>query len=128
MSVHDGIDDAIRFQDADGMVDRLLQLAMILRHADGERGCIEGFGQDLERWVHPLECLGRRFIGHHAIYLTLKECLDGISSLVVAFHLGTIPLLFQLGGKTIAGSAKLNADYGALQIRLRLHLLSVFGR
>ena len=127
MSVYDGIDDAIRFQDADGMVDRLLQLAMILRHADGERGCIEGFGQDLERWVHPLECLGRRFIGHHAIYLTLKECLDGIGSLVVAFHLGTIPLLFQLGGKTIAGSAKLNADYGALQIRLRLHLLSGFG-
>ena len=94
MSVHNGVDDAIRFQDADGMVDRQLQLSMILANADGERGCIEGFGQDFERWVHPLECLGRRFIGHHTIYLTLKECLDGIGSLVVAFHPGTIPLLF----------------------------------
>ena len=26
----------------------LLQLSMILSHADGERGCIEGFGQDTE--------------------------------------------------------------------------------
>ena len=96
MAVDDGIDDAILFQNADGMIDGLLQLSMILSHADGERGCIEGFGQDTERWVHPLECLGWRLIGHHAVYLTLQECLDGIGSLVVPFYLGTATFLFQL--------------------------------
>ena len=96
MAVDDGIDDAILFQDTDGMIDGLLQLSMILSHADGERGRIEGFGQDTERWVHPLECLGWRLIGHHAVYLTLQECLDGIGSLVIPFYLGTATFLFQL--------------------------------
>ena len=80
----------------DGMIDGLLQLCMILRNADGERRRIEGFGQDTERWVHPLECLGWRLIGHHAVYLTLQECLDGIGSLVIPFYLGTATFLFQL--------------------------------
>ena len=96
MAVDDGIDDAILFQNADGMIDGLLQLSMILSHADGERGRIEGFGQDTERWVHPLECLGWRLIGHHAVNLTLQECLDGIGSLVVPFYLGTATFLFQI--------------------------------
>ena len=37
-------------QNADGMIDGLLQLSMILSHTDGERGRIEGFGQDTERY------------------------------------------------------------------------------
>ena len=96
MAVDDGIDDAILFQDTDGTIDGLLQLCMILSNADGERRRIEGFGQDTERWVHPLECLGWRLIGHHAVYLTLQECLDGIGSLVIPFYLGTATFLFQL--------------------------------
>ena len=93
---------------------------MILSHADGKRRRIEGFGQDTERWVHPLECLGWRLIGHHAVYLTLKECLDGIGSLVVPFYLGTTTFLFQLRSKSVASSTELHTNHSSLQISLAL--------
>ena len=103
MTVDDGIDDTIRLQDTDGMVDGLLQLGMILCHTDGERGGIEGFRQNAERGIHPLECLGWRLIGHHTVDLILEERLNGIGSLVVSFYLGAISFLFQLCGKAVAG-------------------------
>ena len=103
MAVDDGIDDAIRLQDTDGMIDRLLQFGMILCHTDGERGGIEGFRQNAERRIHPLECLGWCLIGHHTVDFTLEERLNGISSLVESFYLGAISFLFQLCGKAVAG-------------------------
>ncbi len=120
MAVDDGIDDAILLQDTDGLIDGLLQLGMILSHTDGERGSIEGFGQDTERWIHPLECLGWRLIGHHTVYLTLQECLDGIGSLVVPFYLGAISFLFQLRSKSVASSTELHTNHSSLQISLAL--------
>ena len=126
MAVDDGIDDAIRFQDTDGIIDGLLQLSMILSHADGERGRVEGLRQDIERWIHPLESLGRRLIGHHTVYLTLQECLDGIGTLVVPFHLGAISFLFQLGGKTVTRGTELHTYHSPLQVCLCLQLLSGF--
>lgn len=66
---------------------------MILSHADSERRSVEGLRQDIERWIHPLKCLGWRLIGHHTVYLSLQESLDGIGTLVVPFHLGAISFL-----------------------------------
>lgn len=80
--------------------------------------------QDTERWVHPLECLGWRLIGHHAVYLTLQECLDGIGSLVIPFYLGTATFLFQLRRQSVASGTELHTNHSPFKSVLLLICLS----
>ncbi len=120
MAVDDGIDDAILFQNTDGMIDGLLQLSMILSHTDGERGRIEGFGRIRSDGFTRWNALAGASSVTMQSDLTLQECLDGIGSLVVPFYLGTTTFLFQLRSKSVASSTELHTNHSPLQISLAL--------
>ena len=116
MAAHYTIDDTTLPQQLYRLIDFHLQILISLCHTDGKRGMTKLIRQNLKRGIQTQESLGRLFILHHTIYLTLRQCLYGIGAFGESLHLRPIPLILQGCCEDVAGGTQLHTYHRPMQV------------